>query len=252
VVLVSPGLAGSTLAASAGPAKLGLLGHLAHTVGAHPLAAVMTVGALTTGVVIAAPRSDAGSDRPPAVVAQHPATTPPASATPPGSVTPPGSTVAPGSASPPSADPVTIPLGPASLESVDRAGSFVVLVGDRGLLKPAGPKSTVATRRAATFEVVPGLFQRDCYSLRARDGRYLRHASWQLRLSEEEPTVLFRGDATFCPQAGTAPGSVRLEAANFPGRFLRHTEGELWVDMSDDSAAFRVSSSFRIRPGLAK
>jgi len=99
--------------------------------------------------------------------------------------------------------------------------------------------------------VVPGLAAESCYSLRAGDGRYLRHASWRLRLGADVGTVLFRGDATFCPRSGSVPGSVSLESFNYPGRYLRHVGTALWIDPSDGTPAFRADSSFWRRPALA-
>jgi hypothetical protein len=128
-----------------------------------------------------------------------------------------------------------------SLESANAKGQFVSLSADRGVLTPAG----------ATLEVVPGLADRDCFSLRTADGQHLRHASWRLVASRDEGTALFRGDATFCPRAGLAAGSVSLESANYPGWFLRHVGDELWVDQLDGSAGFRADNSFLVRPPLA-
>ena len=44
---------------------------------------------------------------------------------------------------------------------------------------------------------------------------------------------------------------VLLESSNYPGWFVHRREGELWVDMSDDSAAFVTASSFQVRSPLA-
>jgi len=114
-----------------------------------------------------------------------------------------------------------------------------------------GTGSGEQTRQAATFEVVEGLADARCVSLRSRDGRYLRHSLWRMRLDTNNRTVLFRGDATFCPRAGSTADSVSLESFNYPGRFLRHIGDALWVDPSDGTASFRADSSFRTRPPLA-
>jgi hypothetical protein len=89
-----------------------------------------------------------------------------------------------------------------------------------------------------------------CVSFRGPDGRYLRHSSFQLRLSSDEGTVLFRRDATFCPRQGFLTGSVSLESVNYPGFFLRHVGRQLWIDQFDGSSAFRADSSFLVRPPL--
>jgi hypothetical protein len=138
-----------------------------------------------------------------------------------------------------------------SLESADEPGLFVTTAGGLGVLTPIGSSSTDAARHQATFTVVTGLADANCFSFRFQDGRYLRHAYWRLRLNPNQGTRLFRGDATFCVRTGAAADSVSLESSNYPGWFLHHRGDELWVDHSDGSAAFRAQSSFRTRAGLA-
>jgi RNA polymerase sigma factor (sigma-70 family) len=233
--------------------KAGLIGQLAQAVAAHPVAAAVAAAALAGGTAVTT--TNWPTPAPPAVIAapsQAPTTTSPATV-------PPGPTAAsrssapgPASAAPsPSAGSEPLGLGPASLESVNQAGLFVAVVGDLGVLAPAGAKSGQPARQRATFEVVPGLADAGCFSFRAQDGRYLRHSLWRLRLSQDEGTKLFRGDATFCTRTGTAAGSVSLESSNYPGGFLRHRGNELWVDFSDGTEAFLADRSFRIRPPLA-
>lgn len=213
-------------AADAGPsgaggagAKAGILGQLTNAVGAHPVATTIVVGAIVAATVggVALPMRPS---RPPAPI-------------------------------PAPAWAATIPVGPRSLESTNEPGRFVARVGDRGVLAHVGIGSGAQARLAATFEVVEGLADRNCVSLRSRDGRYVRHSEWRLRLSTTDGTVLFREDATFCPGPGSTPDSVRLESFNYPGRFLRHVGDALWVDPTDETASFRADSSFWIRPPLA-
>ncbi|MBO3736510.1 sigma-70 family RNA polymerase sigma factor [Actinoplanes flavus] len=137
-----------------------------------------------------------------------------------------------------------VPTGPVALESANTAGRYVTVSNGAGVLATA--------RDQATFQAVAGLADPDCLSLRTADGRYLRHESWRLRVHEDVGTNLFHGDATFCVRAGSIPGSVALESSNYPGWFLRHRGNELWVDQSDDSAAFRADGSFLIRPAAQR
>jgi RNA polymerase sigma factor (sigma-70 family) len=152
-------------------------------------------------------------------------------------------------AAPPSA-PTAAPLrtGRLSLESANVDGRFVAVDGALGVLDPAGDR---AARRLATFEAVPGLTDRACFTFRTADGRHLRHLNWRVRLSREQQTSLARGDATFCTADGAIAGSVALESANYRGWYLRHVDDELWVDQDDGTAAFRADSSFLVRPPLA-
>lgn len=124
------------------------------------------------------------------------------------------------------------------------------MAGDRGVLAPAGPGSDATVRGRATLQVVSGLADPACSSFRGPDGRYLRHSSFQLRLSPLEGTVLFRRDATFCGRSGFLPGSVSLESVNYPGFFLRSVGDQLWIDQFDGSSEFRADSSFLVRPPL--
>ena len=234
--------AAATAAGSGGVAagvKAGLLGQLAYAVGAHPVAAIVAAGALAAGTAVTATDWPA---REPQVSAVAVAPTP-ALPTRAGSRSP-----AAGRSAAPAR---TLSLGPMSLESADEAGRFMSISGDLGTLASVDASRDVATRQRATFEVVRGLADRDCYSFRTRDGGYLRHMYWRLRRSVDQRTTLFRGDATFCVRVGSAADSVSLESANYPGWYLRHIGNELWVDWSDGTAAFRAASSSRIRPPLA-
>jgi RNA polymerase sigma factor (sigma-70 family) len=143
-------------------------------------------------------------------------------------------------------------VGSASLEAQNAAGRFVSTEADLGILERAGRGSATEIRTAATFEVVPGLADADCFSFRVSDGRFLRHSSWRVRLDRAAGTTLFRGDATYCPRPGATAGSLSLESSNYPGWFLRHRNGQLWVDQSDRSARFRSDSSFVVRPPLTR
>jgi Alpha-L-arabinofuranosidase B (ABFB) domain len=95
----------------------------------------------------------------------------------------------------------------------------------------------------ATFTVTAGLSDGNGYSLRAADGRYLRHYNFRLRLDANDGSTTFSKDATFIARPGSAGGSVSLESYNFPGRYIRHRNFELWVDPYQDSDIFRADSS---------
>ncbi|MEV6305188.1 AbfB domain-containing protein [Actinoplanes sp. NPDC051861] len=152
---------------------------------------------------------------------------------------------------PPVAGFSAVPLTAMSLEAVSAPGRFVTVTDEPGTLRAITVAGPVSRRRAATFRVIRGLAEPGCYTFRAADGRYLRHMSFQLRLSPDDGTELFRRDATFCARAGTVPGSVLLEAHNYPGFLVRHLGDDLWLDRFDGSAAFLTESSFAPRPPLA-
>ncbi|WP_459181630.1 glycoside hydrolase family 43 protein [Streptomyces sp.] len=147
----------------------------------------------------------------------------------------------------------TLPLNTTrSLQSVNYPDRYVRTRSDSlGYLDQVSVSSDAATRQSATFTTVPGLADANCYSLRASDGRYLRHYSFRVRLDANDGTGVFAQDATFCARTGTASGSVRLESYNFPGRYIRHRAYELWVDPYEDSDLFRADSSFTAVTSLA-
>jgi RNA polymerase sigma factor (sigma-70 family) len=266
-VLAKGTLSGTAVGALSGAAgtgvvaagvKAGLLGHLTQTIAAHPVATAVTAATLVAGAavttatwiaptterpVVAAPTSAPAVAPGGSVPAVAPA--PPESAPIPPSPRRPSPTAA----SPSTTGPFT--TGFASLEAVNAAGLMVTTANDVGVLERVDAGTDAPDRQRATFEVVRGLADPTCVSFRAGDGRYLRHGSWRLRLSQDDGTELFRGDATFCLRVGSAPDSVSFESSNYPGAFLRHRGTELWLDPSDGSAEFRADASFRPLPPLA-
>lgn len=237
--------------------KAGLLGQLAQAVAAHPVAAAVAAavaaGAAVTVTALpaaeppshglqAAPSAAATRLAPP--TARSPAATP--------APKPPVTPAAPATSGTASPHPETLAPGRSvSIESGDRPGMFVSTTDSLGVLAAVGAGSGGPARQQATFSVVAGLADPACFSFRAADGRYLRHASWRFQLSRDEGTALFRGDATYCPHAGPIAGTVLLETQIYPGWYLHHRGDQLWVDQGNDTPAFWTESSFRVRTALA-
>ena len=145
-----------------------------------------------------------------------------------------------------------LPLtGSTSLEAVNEAGSFVTTAAALGVLTPVPGASGLPARQQATFQVVAGFADATCVSLRATDGRFLRHSSWRLRLSPR--TAPSCSGATRPSACGRRPRTDRSSwrSRNYPGWFVHRRGTELWVDHADGSAAFLADSSFRVRPPLA-
>jgi hypothetical protein len=198
------------------------LGRAWQAAAAHPLAATVTAGVLAAGVTV--PTSGWSASVPDRRT---------------------GAAV-----SGPNGSTGSLRTGRVSLESAAAAGRFVAVSGDFGVLTAVSRTSDAAARERASLQVVPGLADPSCFSFRRPDGRYLRHASFRLRLSPDEGTVLFRRDATFCGRPGFRPGSVSLESFNYRGFFLRHVGEQMWLDQYDGSAEFQADGSFLVRPPL--
>jgi len=128
------------------------------------------------------------------------------------------------------------------------------------LLSPAGDPDlflTVVDEFAAlspderlVLNVSKGLADDACFSFREPGGKYLRHFDYRLRFDTADDSDLFREDATFCPVAGAAAGTVRLKSKNYPDHLLHRRGTELYIDApgdSDDGADFVEESSFTLQ-----
>ncbi|MEU0941191.1 sigma-70 family RNA polymerase sigma factor [Streptomyces canus] len=210
-------------------------------------AAAAAAGAVTLAAAGVAWYTAAGSHEPAARPAVAAPPSPAASSVAPSPKASASRTPAPTST--PTATPATTAavrfFGRHALRSVDNPGDYVGQSGRLGILGPVGTTSSPTTRQAATFTFVPGLADPRCYSLRDATGRYLRHYAFRIRLDTDDRSAIFQKDATFCPRSGSTVGSVSLESYNYPGRYLRHRDNlQLWLDPSENTAAYRASRSF--------
>ncbi|MEO3926706.1 family 43 glycosylhydrolase [Micromonosporaceae bacterium B7E4] len=139
-----------------------------------------------------------------------------------------------------------LPTGARSLESVNLAGRYVRHQDYLGRLDEVSPGSTTQAKLDATFTVVNGLASPQCYSLQARNGQFLRHRDWRLRIDTNTGDPTFRADATFCAVEGSVAGSVSFASYNYPERRIRHRDSVLWLDPYQDTATYRADSSFRM------
>ena len=235
----------ATSTAALGGGKAGLASQLLHVVAAHPVTVMVVTGSVISGSAVVTTNWADDHTTPPVVIA-IPSTTP-AAPRPTPSTSRPTATATTAAATPPAG---TLASGPASLESVSESGLFVSIAQTLGVLASGGPGSNRQIRAQATFEVVAGLADPSCFSFRLDNGQYLRHSSWRLRASANDGSALLRGDATFCPGTGSAPGSITLESSNYPGWFLHRRDNQLWVDQSNGTDQFLADSSFRVRSPL--
>jgi hypothetical protein len=45
--------------------------------------------------------------------------------------------------------------------------------------------------------------------------------------------------------------AVSFQSVNFPNSYLRHRNGEIWLDVNDNSSLFKADATFYKRAGLA-
>ncbi|BEL03615.1 hypothetical protein Q0Z83_018060 [Actinoplanes sichuanensis] len=109
--------------------------------------------------------------------------------------------------------------------------TYLTANGDYAKMSPADP---------ATLTVSAGLADDTCFSFRLEDGRYLRHFDYRLRFDASDDSDLFRSDATFCQEAGTDVGTVRLRSKNYPDHLVHRRDDEsLYID-KESGTSFMV------------
>jgi RNA polymerase sigma factor (sigma-70 family) len=232
-------------------AKTGVVAHLLQTVAAHPVVVAVVTGTVITGATVTTTSWPTPQPpRPDVTVVPVPV---PTTIRPTREISRPIESSIPTPTTPaPSVSraPRRLVAGPVSIQSANQPGFFISTQQSLGFLTRTARTSNQPARRQATFEAVPGLADRDCFSFRLPDGRYLRHSSWRLRVSPDEGTQLFRGDATFCVRPGPVRGSISLESSNYPGYFIHGRGQELWVDRPDGDRRFGPDTSFRVAAPL--
>ncbi|MFO1327800.1 MAG: AbfB domain-containing protein [Rubrivivax sp.] len=129
-------------------------------------------------------------------------------------------------------------------ESAGTPGQAIATdAADLGVLAAGSAANAPLTSR---FVVRDGLADASCVSLEsvAQPGRWLRHYGYRLQLGTSDGSDLFKGDATFCPEAGLAGSGLSLRSKNYPARVLRHVNAQIWIDPETTDATLRQSASF--------
>ena len=151
-------------------------------------------------------------------------------------------------------DSVAVPAGNRSVQASNVAGRYLRHRNYLAYADPVSPAGTAAERRDATFTIVAGLAEPNCYSLRAVniDGHYLAHRNMRLGLYRDDGSAQTRADATFCGRRGLAGGStVSFESYNFPGRYLRHVNYEMRLDLRQSDSGYAGDASFTVTAPLS-
>lgn len=236
--------AASGAAASAAEPAASLLGRLAQLVAAHPAASTATGALVVAGVVV--PQVVEPAPEPPPVVVEAP--TPTATPAPLPRTSAPAAPPTPSPTPSPSPEATgLVPAGTWWLESVQSPGLFLVDAGEAVALQPV-PATDAAAREAATFVAGPGLADPSCTTFTAPDGQHLRHRELQLRVEPSDGTELFRRDATFCPEPGSADGTVTLRTSNYEYLVVHTRDDGVWVDVPDAQEEAAGEASFVLRP----
>lgn len=144
----------------------------------------------------------------------------------------------------PSPDPA---LGARSLRYAAQPEMFVAAYpGKIGILVEVRSDSPRVVREVATFELVPGLADSSCYSLRTRGDEYLRHERFRVRLGPDDGSSLFSADATFCLRPAGRTGAVTLRSVNYPDHVVRYRDGQLFLDPDEPGETFQESAAFEL------
>jgi beta-glucanase (GH16 family) len=81
-------------------------------------------------------------------------------------------------------------------------------------------------------------------------GNVIRHQNSRGRI-DPAGSVSPPADGNWTMVSGLAGGGVSFQSRNFPGSYLRHRNGEVWLDANDGSAQFKQDATFNQRAGLA-
>ena len=149
------------------------------------------------------------------------------------------------SPAPSSATPTTPAAKASSKPAKFSTGSWLLSI-DGGYLGFDGDYATLSSVRGTSFDVVKGLADASCFSIRAAGGKYLRHFDYRLRFDKPDGSDLNRQDATFCPLDGVPAGVVRLRSLNYPDHVIHRRDKKLYIDERDDTDAFEADSSFTL------
>jgi hypothetical protein len=108
---------------------------------------------------------------------------------------------------------------------------------------------------AATWKIVPGLGDPNCFSLESsvKIGNYLRvAANLRVQLVGNDGSEAYKAAATWCAKPGLdGSANVSLESKAHPGRYLRQYWSELWAangranDQFDTGANFQTDATWK-------
>lgn len=121
-----------------------------------------------------------------------------------------------------------------------------------GFVGRIGPAKTDPDTRDAKFRIVPGLADKKCVSFESTNVRdhYFKNAFFRIVLAKRLDEQKFREDATFCTVSGlhksnrSGTASMSFRSLNYPDRYIRHRNFELWLDPFENTPLFRDDATF--------
>lgn len=126
-----------------------------------------------------------------------------------------------------------------------------------GLKIQGEPVKDVGIRMNATFEIVPGLIESNLTSIRSVNwpDAYIDHVAFRVRLSPVQDNDRWRRHATWVvtPGLADAKNGISFRSVTHPDRYIRvRANGEAWLDVKENSPAFRNQATFIERRPLFK
>lgn len=103
---------------------------------------------------------------------------------------------------------------------------YIAHSGDTVNTQVVNTDNTTAEQQTASWTVQTGLADSDCFSFESVDtpGSYIRHYAFELYLNENDGSVQFGEDATFCFQSGLNGQGESIRSWSYPMRYFRHYE----------------------------
>ncbi|MET0209439.1 MAG: AbfB domain-containing protein [Burkholderiaceae bacterium] len=88
------------------------------------------------------------------------------------------------------------------------------------------------------------------WTARAPSGLAIRHLASRGRV-DASGNINPAADGNWKMVAGLAGSGVSFQSQNYPNSYLRHRNGEVWLDQNDNSNQFKQDATFVQQPGLA-
>ena len=101
-------------------------------------------------------------------------------------------------------------------------------------------------KRSASWIVREGLGFSGCFSFESvkTPGKFLRHTDmYRLVAEHNDNSKIFKESATFCTQAGL-DGPASLRSWNYPTRYFRHYDGQLYIAANDGPYVYDAKGLF--------